>query len=373
MISPYMDEEEKDIAYGRKNMSNTNTLERIEYICITLFYAGLFMISYRSLIFQNIYGVTYRDSKAILWCLVIILVIVGIGVSLIHQRNIVNVVTNIAIPYGIFTILIYYDYKKTFIHITGLLAIVFFVLCCIQIFKRKLKSKNKKRVFLKKMRLCFWGLREIMAGEMLILMGSIAACTLFDGTLLEASVNAVSGTEKEEKQTIANNIETLLLLQEDEWENLDIEEKLDILQVVANIEADYLGIPNELCVEAGFLKDNVTGCYNDRTHRIIISFDVLNNERPNALLELVCHEAFHGFSWRLVELYDATKEELQDLKIFDEIVFYKEEFENYSDGTGENYEAYYYQRCEQDARNYAQNAVEEYYRRINDYLLEKGS
>lgn len=38
----------------------------------------------------------------------------------------------------------------------------------------------------------------------------------------------------------------------------------------------------------------------------------------------------------------------------------------------EDFCGYYYQDCESDARDYAEDAVYDYYCRINEYLLEMG-
>lgn len=52
--------------------------------------------------------------------------------------------------------------------------------------------------------------------------------------------------------------------------------------------------------------------------------------------------------------------------IFEEIT----DVNNYSDGK-ENYEEYFYQQCESDARKYAKLAVQDYQTRIEEYLENK--
>lgn len=58
---------------------------------------------------------------------------------------------------------------------------------------------------------------------------------------------------------------------------------------------------------------------------------------------------------------------MKRLQIYKSAVKYREEFCNYSDG---NYDfcSYYYRDCEMDARDYAEDAVDDYYRRIEAYL-----
>ena len=70
-------------------------------------------------------------------------------------------------------------------------------------------------------------------------------------------------------------MDTILLLQEDEWEKLSAQERLDVLQAVANIEQRYLGLPNELNVGVANLDADILGYYTDKTHEIIVSADSL--------------------------------------------------------------------------------------------------
>ena len=60
-------------------------------------------------------------------------------------------------------------------------------------------------------------------------------------------------------------MDTILLLQEDEWEKLSAQERLDVLQTVANIEQRYLGLPNELNVGVANLDADILGYYTDQT------------------------------------------------------------------------------------------------------------
>ena len=58
---------------------------------------------------------------------------------------------------------------------------------------------------------------------------------------------------------------------------------------------------------------------------------------------------------------------MKGLQIYKSAVKYREEFGNYLDGDYD-FCAYYYQNCEIDARDYAEDAVDDYYQRIEAYL-----
>lgn len=60
------------------------------------------------------------------------------------------------------------------------------------------------------------------------------------------------------------------------------------------------------------------------------------------------------------------------LLMFDRASIYKEEFADYNSGF-KDFCGYYSQTCEIDARKYAQQATDEYFERINEYLGEEST
>ena len=81
------------------------------------------------------------------------------------------------------------------------------------------------------------------------------------------------------------------------------------------------------------------------------------------MLQTLCHEAYHSYQYCLVEAYRAVDDEEKGLKIFSKAEKYDAEFENYKDA-GEDFFEYAAQECERDAREYSEEAVYEYYNRI---------
>lgn len=87
---------------------------------------------------------------------------------------------------------------------------------------------------------------------------------LFGFSMIQSTVVATSSKELEE-QTIENNIDSILLLQENLWEKLSAQERLDVLQTVVNTERRYLGIPHELNVGVANLGEHTLGHYIEGT------------------------------------------------------------------------------------------------------------
>jgi len=193
---------------------------------------------------------------------------------------------------------------------------------------------------------------------------------LFGSTIMK-SKTAPASQGKMKGQSLANNMETLILLQDDEWSCLTAQERLDVLQTAANVEQRNLGMTNELNVGAANLNKGVLGYYSDNTHEIVIDMNSLLNDSSWEMLDAVCHEAYHSYQFRIVEILNGVDESSKNLKIFRKANSYRNEFANYISGEND-FCSYYYQDCESDAREYAEAAVKYYRMKINEFLHGEG-
>lgn len=172
-----------------------------------------------------------------------------------------------------------------------------------------------------------------------------------------------------EEQTIENNMETLSLLYGEFWDKLSADEKLALLQTVADIEQNYLGLPYRLNVGVEELSGGLSGCYSDVDHSITVNRDHLLYDSAKSLINTIAHESYHSLQFRILDVYENASEESKSLIIFSPAVKYKDEFSNYIEGD-EDYEAYYSQQCEADARNYARNETTRYFESVYYYLAQ---
>lgn len=115
--------------------------------------------------------------------------------------------------------------------------------------------------------------------------------------------------------TIENNLNTINLLQEDIWDILSLQERLNVLQTIANIEASYLGLPHELNVISAVMDEETLGYYNDQIHTVAFNIDFLRQGNSADILETLTHEAFHAYEHRLVDLYEHATNELKDPRL----------------------------------------------------------
>lgn len=351
-------------------MNARNTMGKREFIGESIFWSLIMMCWYRKTLFRCIGGMDYLVSKLILWGMLIIFLTLGTVISF-TRRNGINVFTSISLPYGIYTVMTYRSISAEFIRNIMYAAVIFAVLYIILVMGRKIKqTANTKRIVKRRIRCSLIGAKNIVVFGMSIIMSVYGINSTLGSSVIGAPVEFASKSTVDE-QTIANNIGTVLLLQENEWKELTVKEKLRVLQKIADIEQRYLGIPTKISVGAANTGEFNLGYYNEHTREIIINMDSLLNDSPKSVLDTLCHEAYHCYQYEVVALYREVAENAKKLRMFQNAVKYAEEFSDYVDGK-EDFGTYYGQKCERDAREYAEIAVAEYYTRIREYIAEEG-
>ena len=169
---------------------------------------------------------------------------------------------------------------------------------------------------------------------------------------------------------IRNNIDTLVKLSDDSWDSMSAEDKLNVLQVVLNIEVEYLGIPYELMLAASEMPSSEAALlaqYTHSDHAILINLDYLETLTSYECVEGACHEAFHCLQHCAVEAYQDMDDNYKGLYYFYYIETMNNEFENYIDGKAD-IEGYASQYVERSARAYGAWAAQDYKETIEEYI-----
>ena len=141
----------------------------------------------------------------------------------------------------------------------------------------------------------------------------------------------------------------LVCLNEDLWAQLDEQERLDVLGVVAMNESVYLGTPDMPPIQGAYLGGYVVGQYDWERESITIDLQMLGQSSAADCLDTVLHEMYHHYQRCLVDCYATMENEYRTLRAFRQVPEYMEESEHYqSDGM-----EYYEQSLEEDAREHA--------------------
>lgn len=352
-------------------MKTNNSLNKIGFVLEHILWAMIAWMWYKNILFRCLPSRSFMESKLILWGIVIVFCIAASTMELKNNRNGVSVFFNLVSEYGIYTVLAYYQIRQSLIVncllVVGIISVIYSVL----VISRKIKNrKHLGRILCRRiLRIASMTQKFIGVGLAFIMVVS-GIGILFGSTIMKSGVSPATQANINE-QSLSNNMETIAFLQDDSWNSLTVQERLDVLQTVANVEQRYLGIPNELNVGVANLNEGVLGYYSDKTHEIVISMDSLLYDSSWEVLDTVCHEAYHSYQHRVVEALHGADEYSKNLRLFRKAKSYADEFNSYISGE-EDFCSYYFQDCESDAREYAENAVCDYYLQINEYLTRKG-
>lgn len=324
-------------------------------------------IWYKNILFRCLSSCSFMESKLILFGILSVSCIVGILLEIRNRRNSASIFLNLAIGYGTYTVMSYIQIRRMLIIICLSIAMALSTLCAVRIMCRKIRNKNRfGQILSNRIVKTIFVAHRLIGLSLMFIMAFSGANILFGSSIMKSKI-APTLQNRSHNQLLSDNLETISMLQDNKWSGITVQERLNILQVVANIEQESLGIPNELNVGSANLNDGVLGYYSDRSHEIIIDMDSLLDNQSWEALDTVCHEAYHSYQHRIVEVLNDVDETRKRLKLLRKANSYMNEFENYINGD-EDFCSYYHQDCETDARGYAEDAVKKYHRLINKYL-----
>lgn len=349
-------------------MRNTNTMRPQKYISDHLFWLITAMIWYRSVLFTAVTGMTVKQSKIILWIVAFMLVVFGYIITMKKRRNDLSLFTNILLPYELYAIVTYCTYLPKLVWSSVLLASILSLAFIVLGMLPTAHSEQRSATGWKRQAVhSLLGARTITAVCILILIVPIGISNVFGLGLMSTRTPLVSDASEAEEWTVKNNIDTVRLLREEEWKELNPQQKLDVLGVVLNIEIRYLGLNHEVYLKSSVLNGETAAHYNHKDHEIVIDLGQLKTAAAADVLDSLCHECFHAYQYQMIALYEDTPEKYRNMLLFQYVGRYIEETSDYNDGSGDLMD-YYYQTIEIQARQYAELSVADYYGRIRECL-----
>ncbi len=347
-----------------------NNTDIFDYVAGVLLWTFIIMCWYEKFVYMPIPGVPDGRSYKIYLIIVAGVVIVNLLITYRWYRNMLGLVTTVLLPFGVYTFIAYRTVMPvlfTTVFIVAMMLSSAYIAYAVMVHSRCINPRRVREIKIKK---TFVVVKAIAAYAGAVLIA-------FTATRLILPYNGYWQTQNTQfaytdEYKMDNNMDTIMLLREDEWQNLSVSERVDVLQCVSHIEGRYLGLTKEVAVQVKELSEGVASCYSHSISTLYISPAIIGKDRSNDALEAVCHEMFHAAQHRYVEIYKGLDEdEKKSFFLYDAEVYY-EEFKDYDSGDGEaGYEGYYSQRCEEDARKYAENAVREYYLSIQRTISQQ--
>ncbi len=347
-----------------------NNTDIFDYVAGVLLWTFIIMCWYERFVYMPIPGVSDGRSYKLYLIIVAGIVVVNLLITYRWYRNMLSLVSTVLLPFGVYTFLAYRSVMPvlfTTVYIVVSILSTAYVGYMLNAHSRCINPRRVREIKIKK---CFVMVRAIAA----FASGLLIACT---AALLILSYNQYGQMQNTQfaytdEYKMDNNMDTVMLLQDDEWKNLSIPERVEVLQCVSHIEGRYLGLTREVAVQVKELSEGVASCYRDSMSTLFISPDIIGKDRSYDALESVCHEMFHAAQHRYVEIYKGLDEDEKKSFFLYDAEVYAEEFGDYDSGDGEDgYKGYYNQKCEEDARKYAENAVRDYYLSIQRTISQQ--
>lgn len=347
-----------------------NHMGPLEYLMELAFCGLMGMLWYRSILFRPVLGWSSQHSRLLLWALLGLGMVVGVAVTFRRRRNWLSLLVIVLLPFEGYAILTYGRYFAALCTAALCTGGVLWSLYSLWVLSSPVRAPDRRKtIYRRRIQACLRGGCAVLALCATVVLAAGFHNAMEGGVLIRPTQRAQDGSGAVEEDTIANHMETLCLLEEERWTGLSELERLDVLQVVANIERRYLGIPHEVPVGAGTLDEGTLGQYNPVTYQIVLSLDHLAEDDVEEVLDTVLHECYHAYQRAVVELYGESAGCYRDLMLFRAAQIYAQELGDYQNAgeDGENFSGYYTQRFERDARIYAEESVADYYNRIDLY------
>jgi len=345
-----------------------NTVTYKGFIFASLYWIVVIYIAFNTFVYKTISGLSYVSSHLVLIGIVLATTVVNALISMKFARNERSAIITTLLAYGIYAFVAYGIYlnkvTNCIVAISGLIAVVYLAIA----FNYGMESISNSRRKLKiRFRRSYIGVRNIAGAAGCVFIVYMVICANVVGGL--ATSSEVKGTAVYgDEYALAENIDMFLLLQQDEWEKIDLNKKLSVLQTVLNTEGRYLSFNKKITLYASDLTDGVLGYTDYDNNKIQIDIDELGPKSDSReCVEIILHEAYHVSQHQYKEIYESLSESDKNCIFMLDAAIYANEIENYTSGS-DDYYAYRSQKLEADARGYALANTQVIFDRIDEYL-----
>ena len=157
--------------------------------------------------------------------------------------------------------------------------------------------------------------------------------------------------------------ETCVNLEERKWQELSVQEKLDLLQVIGDYEAKIvLGLESSPTIQVGLTGDEeISGTYSYIYHTVTINAAYLESAKTEDVLKTLFHELRHAYQYEVSKVLGdvEVEDKYQNLLVLREARAWGSEFSEYCDAE-ESLVRYLPQEVEKDARAWGVTRFYEY-------------
>ena len=340
-----------------------NTMDSIEYIQNYAFWGEMCLLAYYYTVFVSLQGCTATQS-------ILILEVALLGGLVVDQLPVFripkcgwSILTTMFFLLGGYTFVTYYRNNPVLYLSVLVVAAVVAIGHSAWVFTRKNNAEEEmQKRFRFRMRKSSMGVKAVAVGGIFFILCSAAI------KYIPQAENVSYRTVYTDADALDAHIEELQNLKAENYAMLTVSEKIQLLQVVADIEGRYLGLDTRITVGCSDLKEDVLGYYKDSTKEIQIDTEYLDSE-PKEVVCLLAHEMYHAAQRQYARIYDKLSQDEKKSYFLTEAAEYAEELKHYKSGEeGGAYEyfSYYSQTLEREARAYGLVSAEQIFQRIEE-------
>lgn len=272
-----------------------------------------------------------------------------------------------------------YNNKLTACLIVGAVVLIFVAVIRIYEVKKAKKSTGKEKEILKSAQalitvVCIFSL--VVSVPMGITKNNLLSNKAVDESeIISSTIEATNNADTKDNSLIKAHLKELMPIIDGTYNELSLTQRLDIFQIILNIETTYFGssIPIPIKIRP-ISSENGTGTtyayYNNGEETIYLNESVFNDLDVEDALYIVLHETYHVFQHEQKKLYESVPDELKNLSTLSSAKECKEGLDNYI-SSSENYSEYKNQSIEQDANDYAYITTREYLKLIKRYSKDE--
>lgn len=348
---------------------SSNTMGVLWFLLAQLYWGWLAYIFFSARLFSRIISIwsgnllSVSDSRRILILLVLFWGGAGFLLSVKYRRNSWAIAANTLPPYGIYLILETIPqipiYIKVSVAVIGVLVVLYSIMLITAPIHHK---RNRSKVVKKRCAQLVYAAHGLSCTLLCILTITSAAGAILGISVMRPQI-AWDTAAGERADLLAEFSEELSSLQDERWKKLTLQQKIDLMQLVAQIESGYLGLPDELMVCCETLQPNLKGSYEHENRTVRISQDHLLYDGPADCVRTILHEVYHSYQYHLCSIYEGLDRQYQSMYFLRDASNYMYEFEHYTGGS-EDFSEYYNQQCETDSRAYADSRLLAYYQQV---------
>lgn len=267
--------------------------------------------------------------------------------------------------------------KLTACLIVGAVILIFVAVIRIYEVKKAKKSIRKEKEILKSAQtlitaVCIFSL--IVSVPMGITKNNLLSNKAVDESeIISSTIEATNNADTKDNSLIKAHLKELMPIIDGTYNDLSLSERLDISQIIVNIECTYFGSSISVPVKARPISTEAgTTCayYNNEAETIYLNESVFNELDAEDALYIVLHEVYHVYQHEQKKLYESVPDELRNLSTLSAAKECKEGLDKYIKSE-EDYEGYKNQSIEQDANSYAYVTTSEYIELINKYASDE--